>query len=106
MPKRVFRNAYASVGFHAQWLDPLEVTTVLRLPPDQTFRCGEPRLTRGRDGRVIEHSPRDHGFWGMSSKAWVDSPRLTPHIEWVLSELEPVSGAVRYAAVARFMSAQ
>jgi hypothetical protein len=31
----------------------------------------------------------------MSSKAWVDSPRLAVHIEWLLAELEPKAAEVR-----------
>lgn len=98
MPKRVYRDAYASVGFHAAWLDPLYVTKALRLPPDETFRRGEPRLMRASNGRVIEHAPYDHGFWGMSSKEWVDSPRVSTHIEWILSELKPSADEVRNLA--------
>ena len=95
MPKRFYSEAYASVPFAAEDLDPLHVTLQLRLPPDHTHRWGEPRLTRsGHTGRVREYAPYSQGMWSMSSRGWVDSPRLAAHIEWLLKELEPKSTEV------------
>ena len=95
MPKRVYSEAYASVRFAAEDLDPLHVTLRLRLPADHTHRRGEPRLTRsGRTGRVSEYALYSQGMWSMSSRGWVDSPRLATHIEWLLKELEPKSAEV------------
>lgn len=31
----------------------------------------------------------------MSSRSWIDSPRLATHIDWLLNELEPKSAGVR-----------
>jgi hypothetical protein len=31
----------------------------------------------------------------MSSKRWIESPRLSTHIDWLLSELEPKAAEVR-----------
>jgi len=94
--KRVYVRAYASVRFAAVDLDPLDVTLRLKLPPDHTHRRGEPRLRRARrTGQVRESSPYPDGMWTMSSKEWVDSPRLAVHIEWLLAELEPMAADVR-----------
>ncbi len=87
--------AYASVRFFAEDLDPFDVTEQLRLPPDRMHRKGEPRLARSKAGRVIEYAPYPVGMWSMSSKQWVDSPKLSAHVEWVLAELEPKTDAVR-----------
>jgi hypothetical protein len=96
MPRRIYSRAYASVRFAAVDLDPLDVTLRLRLPADHTHRRGEPRLTRSRrTKRVREYSPYSQGMWSMSSEAWVDSPRLATHIEWLLDELEPKAADVR-----------
>jgi hypothetical protein len=96
MPGHVYFRAYASVRFAAADLDPLDVTLRLRLPADHTHRRGEPRLRRTRrTGQVREDSPYSQGLWLMSSKAWVDSPRLATHIEWLLDELEPKAAEVR-----------
>jgi hypothetical protein len=95
VPKRVFTAAYASVRFAAVDLDPLDVTLRLRLPPDHNHRRGEPMLKRSRNGRVREYSPYSQGMWTMSSRAWVNSPRLVAHIEWLLAEVEPKAEEVR-----------
>jgi hypothetical protein len=34
-------------------------------------------------------------MWSMSSREAVRSPRLSVHIEWLLSELEPKADAIR-----------
>lgn len=95
MPKRVYDRAYASVRFWAEKLDPLKVTLALRLPPDHTHRDGEPRLQRVKSGKVEEYGPYRGGLWLMSSEKWVQSPRLAVHLEWLLSELEPMAGVVQ-----------
>ncbi len=96
LPKRVYSEAYASVRFAAEDLDPLRVTLRLRLPADHMHRRGEPRLSRsGRTGRVREYAPYSRGMWSMSSRGWVDSPRLTTHVDWLLKELGPKSAEVR-----------
>jgi Domain of unknown function (DUF4279) len=95
MPKRVYDRAYASVRFWADKLDPLTVTLALRLPPDHIHRDGEPRLRRVKSGQVKEYAPYRAGMWSMSSKKWVQSPRLSIHLDWLLRELEPRSDAIR-----------
>ena len=94
MPKRVYSRAYASVRFIGPTLDPLNITRALRLPPDHQHRNGEPRLTRSRNGNVQEYAAYREGMWSMSSKAWVESPRLETHLDWLLSQLEPLAHAV------------
>lgn len=95
VPKRIYSEAYASVRFAAEDLDPLHVTQQLRLPADHTHRRDEPRLSRSiRTGRVSEYAPYSQGMWSMSSRDWVNSPRLATHIEWLLQELEPKSAEV------------
>ncbi|MBC8106232.1 MAG: DUF4279 domain-containing protein [Anaerolineae bacterium] len=95
MGKRVYTDAHAAVRFFAPTLDPLDVTLALRLPADHTHRCGEPRLVRrGRTGEVHEYAPYPAGSWSMSSKQWVNSPRLHVHLAWLLDQLEPKADAV------------
>jgi hypothetical protein len=86
---RVYTRAFAGVRFYAEDLDPLDVTMRLRLPADATHRVGEPRLNRTKSGDVREYAPYREGMWRMSSRQWVKSPRLSTHIDWLLSELEP-----------------
>jgi hypothetical protein len=92
--KRVYDRAYATVRFSADKLDPLTVTISLRLPSDHIHRDGEPRLRRVRSGQVKEYAPYRGGMWSMSSEKWVQSPRLSVHIEWLLRELEAKADAV------------
>jgi len=82
-------RVYASVRFFESELNPMEVTRLLKLPPDKTYRKGEPHLIRTTKGKVLEYPARTMGFWSMSSKQWVNSPNLTTHIKWILDELEP-----------------
>lgn len=96
MSKRVYTDAYATVRFSSTDLDPADVTAALRLPPDHTHRRGELVLRRTKSGAVVEaRDPYPHGMWRMSSRSPVQSPRLSTHIEWLLSELEPKADAVR-----------
>ena len=95
MPKRVYDRAYASVRFSGEKLDPLTVTLALRLPADHVHRDAEPRLRRVKSGQVKEYAPYRRGMWSMSSEKWVQSPRLSVHLEWLLHELEPKADAVR-----------
>lgn len=94
-PKRVYTQAYASVRFYSDALDPLDVTLRLRLPPDHTHRAGEPRLRRRRDGSVAEYAPYRAGMWLMSSEHWVSSPRVEVHVDWLVSQLEPKADELR-----------
>lgn len=86
--QRIYTEAYASLRFVAKNLDPLDVTLILRLPPDETHRAGEPRLSRSKAGEVIETELYQNGMWLMSSKEWVRSPCLSIHVEWILGQLE------------------
>jgi Domain of unknown function (DUF4279) len=92
--ERVYKEAHASVRLTGEDLDPLEVTLALRLPADHVHRRGEPRLQRTRSG-VREYAPYRHGQWSMSTQGMVQSRRLSTHIEWLLSELEPKANALR-----------
>jgi hypothetical protein len=90
MNQRIYHEAYATLSFLDENLDPLEVTKLLGLPPDEVHRHGEPRLRRSKSGEVEElHPPWPHGFWAMSSENWVDSSRVQSHIRWILEQLEP-----------------
>lgn len=82
-------SAHASVRFFHKTLDPIDVTRLLKLPPDSMYRAGEPKLIRTTKGKIIEGPDWTSGFWTISSKLWVDSPKLKVHIEWLLNELEP-----------------
>lgn len=42
MPKRVFTEAFASVRFYGDTMDPLGVTRALRLPPDSRGMSSDP----------------------------------------------------------------
>ena len=95
MPTRVYVTAHASVRLSAADLDPLDVTRLLRLPPDHTHRRGEPRIVRAANGTVREYTPYAHGLWLMSSERWVSSPRLAVHVDRLLRELEPKGDEVR-----------
>lgn len=95
MPKRAYTCANASVRFRGPTLDPLVVTQELRLPPDFQHRDGEPRLVRTTKGKVQEYAAYRGGLWSMSSKPWVDSPRLETHLKWLLKQLEPHTEAIQ-----------
>ena len=95
MPKRIYTAAYASLRLSATDLDPMDVTSRLRLPPDHSHRAGEPNLVRSRSGRVVEYARYKQGLWSMSSKQWVDSPVLETHIAWLLTQVEPRADALR-----------
>jgi hypothetical protein len=34
-------------------------------------------------------------MWSMSFERWVDSPRLSVHLQWLLEQLEPKADAIR-----------
>ncbi|MBN1909066.1 MAG: DUF4279 domain-containing protein, partial [Pirellulales bacterium] len=46
-------------------------------------------------GKVQEHSPYRGGLWTMSSEHWVDSPCLETHLDWLLSQLDPLADKIR-----------
>ena len=95
MPKRVYDQAYASFRVWGDELDPLEITSALKIPPDTQFRRGEPTVRRNRrTGKVSEYPPHKFGMWGFSSKPWVQSPRLDVHLLWFLEQLEPHAAAL------------
>ena len=91
----MYTRAFASVRLYGDDLDPLDVTLSLRLPPNHTHRNGEPQLTRTKSGKVLEYAPYRQGMWQMSSEKWIQSPRLSVHIDWLLSQLEPKADAIR-----------
>ncbi len=62
---------------------------------DHQHRNGEPKLSRSRKGKVVRYADYSVGLWSMSSKSWVESPRLETHLDWLLSQLEPRSETVR-----------
>lgn len=94
MGNRIYKTAKAGVRIFGPTLDPLQVSLALRLPADHTHRAGEPRLSRGKKGKVCEAAPYRHGMWSMSSEGWVDSPVLATHITWLLEQLEPKAAAL------------
>jgi hypothetical protein len=94
LPKRIYDRAYASVRFSGEKLDPLTVTLALRLPADHIHRDGEPRLRRVKSGQVKEYAPYHGGMWLMSSEKWVQSPRLSVHVDWLLKQLEPKADVI------------
>jgi len=97
MPKgrNVYSGAHASLRVMGENLDPSDVTKALQLPPDTTYRRGDPRLSRARNGRVVRYSPYSAGMWSMTSKGCVHSGRLETHVAWLLNELEPVANEFR-----------
>ncbi len=94
MPRRSYDQAFASVRFCGDSLDPLTVTLALRLPADHVHRDGGPRLVRTQKGLIEERAPYRGGMWSMSSEQWVDSPRLAVHLEWLLNQLESKAEAI------------
>lgn len=96
MTKPVYSDAYATLRFHSDTLDPMLVTALLRLPPDHTHRNGEQTFRRTRSGAVVEaQAPFKQGMWTMSSQDHVMSPRLETHIAWILAQIEPKAETVR-----------
>ena len=89
------KRAHASVRFSGPNLDPLVVTNALELPPDHQHRDGEPRLSRSGKGNVLRYADYRGGLWSMSSESSVESPRSETHLDWLLSQLEPRSDAIR-----------
>jgi hypothetical protein len=96
MPKRVYDQAYASFRVWGDDLDPLEITSALKIPPDTQYRRGEPRVRRSRrTGKISEYPPHKLGMWSFSSEPWVRSPRLEAHLSWFLDQLEPHAKTLR-----------
>ena len=94
MPRRVYNEAFASIRFCAENLDPSKITMALKLPPDHQHRNGEPRLTWTQSGDIKEYAPYQGGMWRLSSESHVCSPRLDVHLNWLLQLLEERSDAV------------
>jgi hypothetical protein len=96
LPKRVYDRAYASFRVWGDELDPLEITSALKIPPDTQFRRGEPKLGRNRrTGKVSQYAPYKFGMWSFSSKPWVQSPRLEVHLAWFFDQLEAHAATLR-----------
>ncbi len=91
---RIYVEAYASVRFSGADLDPSKLTQILQLPPDVSHRLGDPNLTRSSKGKVQLFASFPAGVWSMSSRKWVDSPKLHLHVEWLLGELEPKAQSI------------
>ena len=100
MTKRTYTSANVTLRFSSTDLDPLGVILSLRLPYDHLHRAGEPRLSRKRDGTVVEHAAYHDNMWAICSEKYVDSPRLETHLNWTLDQIEP-----RAVDVANLMNA-
>jgi hypothetical protein len=66
-------------------LKPDQVTSRLGLAPTQSYRAGEPRRHGGATSRL--------GVWLLSTEA-MNSLDVSDHIDWLLDQVEPVSGVL------------
>lgn len=85
---KAYSKAYCSLRIFGDDLDPLSVTQKLKIPPDFQSRKSEPRLSRSKNGKIIEFSPYTTNMWSFSSQNWVKSPNLATHLKWLLKEIE------------------
>lgn len=88
MSRKVYQRAFASARLSGERLDPLDVTRALVIPPDRQHRAGEPRLSRTKSGGVRRYDDYNQGMWSISSRRFVDSPRLEVHLDWLLKQFE------------------
>lgn len=87
-------EAYASLRFAGDKLDPSDVTRKLQLPPDTAVRKGDPNIERNQKGQVEVFDDFAAGVWVMSSRDWVNTPDINYHVRWILQEVEPRRGEV------------
>ena len=88
----------AHIRFAGDDLDPNEVTRLLALEPDGMGWRGDSHSYHKTFGRMPTSCPRPTSYWVLSSYDEVDSIYLQLHIEWVLSQLEPIANRVRLLA--------
>lgn len=74
-------QVYASLRILEKNLIPAVVTARLGLVPSESFHAGAPR---GKSGVW------PHGYWEYSSKGHVESRYLENHLDWLLSQTEPI----------------
>lgn len=72
---------YATLILKGMGLNPDEVTTFLGINPSMSFKCGDKRGVTG----IWKHN-----FWSLSSQEQIGSNNLAIHLEWLMSQLEPV----------------
>jgi len=71
-------------------LDPTQMSTRLGLRPTESFRRGEPIVTKRR-----QYSDHPTGGWLLSSRDRVSSGELEAHFVWLLQQIEPVAEVLR-----------
>ena len=77
-------------------MDPLKITSGLKIQRDTQNRRGEQKLGRNRrTGKVSQYAPHKFGMWSFSSKPWVQSPRLEVHLGWFFDQLEAHAATLR-----------
>jgi len=70
-------------------LDPVEVTELLRIPPDEAHRKGETRKTISKKGKALESVPYQFGMWSINSKE-DEYATLEQHISSLLRLMYPM----------------
>jgi len=79
---------YASFFIRGKNLDPDEINHLIGVTPDRKFRRGD---RYGKNNKNV----RKMGFWCITSIEKVKSSDLQLHIEWLLTQLEPVKYQLR-----------
>ena len=63
-------------------LDPSEITNLLKMPPDQFHRCGDPNMSQS--GR--RYADYNEGFWALHSSA-DEAHAIDAHLEDLVTKL-------------------
>jgi len=71
-------------------LDPTQISARLGLKPTDSFRRGEPIVTKRR-----RYSDHPTGGWLLSSRDRVPSEELEVHLAWLLQQIEPAAEVIR-----------
>lgn len=79
---------YAQLAIYGEQLDPDEVTKVLGLSPERSWRRGDPKGARGV-------ASRKEGCWKIETKRSQDCEKdLNDHLLTLLERIAPVRGIV------------
>jgi len=85
-------TARAVLRIYKDDLDPVAVTRLIGVLPEESFRKNQPVLTKagvdtGRKYRI--------GGWLLSSEKAVSSDLLEEHVEWIVDQVLPKADAIR-----------
>jgi len=78
-----FNSVYVRLFIRGEYLNPIEVTTLLGIQPSYSYQRGD---RYGKDHDKV----RKLGLWSISSESFVESSELQVHLEWLLTQLEPL----------------